>query len=46
MSVTIPTKDVGEVRDKITPQHEEVQGIEDAQQEYIKRSMRIKDGEE
>lgn len=43
MSVTIPTKDVGEVRDKHTPQHEEIKGIEDAQQEYIKRSLRVKD---
>lgn len=43
MSVTVPTKDVGEVKDKYTTQCEEVRGVEDAQQEYIKRSLRVKD---
>lgn len=43
MIITIPTKDVGEVCDKFAPQHEEVRGIEDAQQEYIKRNMKLED---
>lgn len=43
MSVTIPTKDVGEVKDKFAPQCEEVKGLEDAQSKYIKLNMKLED---
>lgn len=43
MIVTVPTKDVGEVRDKFVPQCESVRTLEDSQAEYIKRNMEIED---
>lgn len=43
MSVTIPTKDVGDVQDKIAPQFECVETLEDQQADYIKLNMKLED---
>lgn len=39
MSVTILTKDVGKVRDKIRPECECVRGLEDFNEDWIKREF-------
>lgn len=41
MSVTIPTKDVGEVKDVFRRECEVVRGLEDFNEDYIKRDLRV-----
>ena len=43
MTVTIPTKDVGEVQDKMAPQFECVRTLENEQADYIKLNMELED---
>lgn len=41
MSVTIPTKDVGEVKDVFRRECECVRGLEDFNEDYIKRDFGV-----
>ena len=43
MIITIPTKDVGEVQDKICKHLECKKTLEDCQADYIKRNMGLED---